>query len=73
MTDEGSSDAVSFAFVGIIRGQHDVWTMGMQVPGFPEVVMRRADADADDRAIIEMIRYLCSNEKPVGDGHHHRR
>ena len=69
MTDEGSSDAVSFAFVGIIRGEHDVWTMGMQVPGFPEVVMRRADADADDRAIIEMIRYLCSNEKPVADGH----
>ena len=69
MTDEGSSDAVSFAFVGIVRGQHDVWTMGMQVPGFPEVVMRRADADADDRAIIEMICYLCSNERPVGDGH----
>lgn len=69
MADEGSSDAVSFAFVGIVRGKQEVWTMGMHVPGFPEIIMKRADADADDRAIIEMIRYVCAGDRPVADGH----
>lgn len=69
MTEEGSSDAVSFAFAGIVRGKREVWTMGMHVPGFPDIVMNRADADADDRAIIEMIRYICASDRAVGDGH----
>jgi hypothetical protein len=69
MTEEGSSDAVSFGFIGIVRGKQDVWTMGMHAPGFPEIVMKRADADADDRAIIEMIRYVCGSDRAVGDGH----
>jgi hypothetical protein len=69
MTDEGSSDAVSFAFVGIVRGKRDVRTMGMHVPGFPDIVMNREDADADDRAIIEMIRYICASDRSVGNGH----
>ncbi|XZE19876.1 hypothetical protein SH449x_005206 [Pirellulaceae bacterium SH449] len=69
MTDDGSSDAISFGFVGIVRGEREVRTVGMQVPGFPEILMTRADADADDRAIIEMIRYLCANDRSVGDGH----
>ncbi|HBJ38934.1 MAG TPA: hypothetical protein DDZ51_30140 [Planctomycetaceae bacterium] len=69
MTEEGSSDAVSFAFVGIVRGQSEVWTTGMHVPGFPEIIMKRADADAVDRVIIEMIRYVCADDREVGDGH----
>ncbi len=69
MTEEGSSDAVSFAFVGIVRGKSEVWTTGMHVPGFPEIIMKRADADADDRAIIEMIRYVCADDREVGNGH----
>ena len=69
MTEEGSSDAISFGFVGIVRGKREVWTMGMQVPGFPDIIMNRADADADDRAIIEMIRYICASDRSVGDGH----
>ena len=31
--------------------------------------MRRIDADADDEAIINVLRYLCRGEKPIGDGH----
>jgi len=69
MTEEASSDAVSFAFVSIVRGNQEVWTTGMHVAGFPEIIMKRADADADDRAIIEMIRYVCAGEFAIGDGH----
>ena len=43
--------------------------MGMHVLGLRDVVMKRADADADDRAIIEVIRYLAAGEKPMDDGH----
>lgn len=69
MTDDGSSDALSFAFVGIVQGEQQVYTMGMHVLGFPELLMRRADADANQNAIIELIRYVAASEKPIGDGH----
>jgi hypothetical protein len=69
MTEDGSPDAVSFAFVAIVRGQVDVWTMGMHVLGHPDIVMKRADIEPEGNEIIEMIRYLARGEKPVGDGH----
>ena len=31
--------------------------------------MRRSDLDADGEAIIEVIRYLCRGDKPIGHGH----
>ena len=69
MTEDGGPDALSFAFVAIIQGTADVRTMGMHVLGLRDLAMKRADADADDRAIIEMIRYLARGDKPVDDGH----
>ncbi len=69
MTEDGGPDALSFAFAAIIQGRTEVRTMGMHVLGLREVVMKRADADADDRAIIEVIRYLARGDKPIDDGH----
>lgn len=69
MTEDATSDALSFAFVSIIQGQHEVWTMGMHVLGYPEFVMRRSDADAHEDAIIDVVRYVCRGDKPIGDGH----
>jgi hypothetical protein len=69
MTEDGGPDAVSFAFVGIVRGRQEVRTMGMHVLGLPDVVMRREDADADEDAIINVIRYMSASDKPIGDGH----
>ncbi len=69
MAEDGGPDALSFAFVAIIQGTADVRTMGMHVLGLRDLAMKRADADADDRAIIEMIRYLARGDKPVDDGH----
>lgn len=69
MTEDGSPDALSFAFVSIIRNQTDVWTMGMHVLGLRDVVMKRADVETDGFDIVEVIRYLAQGEKPVGDGH----
>jgi len=69
MTEDGGPDALSFAFVAIIRGREEVRTIGMHVLGLRDVVMKRADADADERALVELIRYLSRDDKPVGDGH----
>ena len=69
MTEDGGPDALSFAFVAIIRGQAEVWTMGMHVLGLRDVVMKRADIEADGFDIVEVIRYLARGDKPVGDGH----
>jgi hypothetical protein len=67
MADDGGPDALSFAFVAIVGGRGDVWTMGMHVLGLRDVVMKRVDADSFD--IIEVIRYLSQSEKPIEDGH----
>ncbi|HVW00248.1 MAG TPA: hypothetical protein VHB77_07910, partial [Planctomycetaceae bacterium] len=70
MTDDGGPDALSFAFASIVQGRQEVYTMGMQALGFPDIVMSRADADAGDGGtIIEIIRYICSSGRPVDVGH----
>jgi hypothetical protein len=69
MTADGGPDAMSFAFVAIIRGEAEVHTMGMHVLGQRDIVMKRADADSDDMAIIEVIRYVSRGDKPIDNGH----
>ena len=69
MTDDGGPDALSFAFVAIVRGKADVWTMGMHALGLRDVVMKRGDVEEGGFDIIEVIRYLARGDKPVGDGH----
>ena len=68
MAEDGSPDALSFAFVSIVGGQAEVWTMGMHVLGLRDVVMKRADVEAGFD-IINMIRYLSESEKPIDNGH----
>lgn len=69
MTDDASPDALSFAFVGIVRGDSEIWTMGMHVLGLREVVMQRTDVEQGGFDIVEMIRYLAQGDKPIADGH----
>src|SRR5690606_15690508 len=47
MIDDGSTDAISYAFVAIVRGEREVWTMGMHVLGFPDLILARSDADTE--------------------------
>jgi len=69
MTEDGGPDALSFAFVTIVRGQSEVWTMGMHVLGLRDVLMKRADVEENGFDIIEVIRYLARGEKQIDDGH----
>ena len=69
MAEDGGSDALSFAFVAIVRGKTEVFTMGMHVLGLRDIVMKRADVEADGYDIVEVIRYLSKGDKPVDDGH----
>lgn len=68
-TADASPDAVSFAFVSIIRGDDEMHTMGMHVLGLREVVMKRTDIEVQGFDIIEVILYLCRGDKPIDDGH----
>jgi hypothetical protein len=69
MTADGGPDALSFAFVTIVRGDVDIYTMGFHSLGLPDVVMRREDVEKHDFDIVDVIRYLAAGEKSVGDGH----
>jgi hypothetical protein len=69
MTDDGSPDALSFAFVAVVRGKAEVYTMGMHVLGLRDIIMQRADVDPEGDAIVEVIRYLAQGDKPIDHGH----
>jgi hypothetical protein len=69
LTEDGGPDALSFAFVTIVRGDTEVWTMGMHVLGLRDIMMRRTDIETHGFDIIEVIRYLTRGEKPVDHGH----
>ncbi len=69
MTGDGGSDAISFAFVSVIRGAQQVSTMGMHVMGFPDLKISSSDIDEPGEAIIEIIRYICRGERTIGPGH----
>jgi hypothetical protein len=69
MTEAGESDAISFAFTAIVRGRHELYTMGMRAMGFPDVLMRCSDVDEQGEPIIEIVRYICSGQKPMDVGH----
>lgn len=69
MTDDCGPDALSFAFVAIIRGKTEVWTMGMHVLGLRDLIMKRTDIEEGGFDIVEVIRYIAAGEKPIGDGH----
>lgn len=69
MAEDGSSDALGYAFVGIVGSDREVWTMGMHVLGFPDLIMSRDECDDDAETLIEIIRYIGSGEKPFEEGH----
>lgn len=69
MTDDAGPDALSFAFASIVRGRHEVYTMGMHALGFPDLLMRTCDIDEEGQTIIEIIRYVCGSGRPIGVGH----
>jgi hypothetical protein len=69
LAEDGSPEALSFAFVALVSGRTDTYTMGMHVLGLRDIVMKRADLEAGGFDIIDVIRYLCESDKPVEDGH----
>jgi len=68
MSEDGGPDALSFAFVGIIQGNTDIWTIGMHVLGLRDIVLRRVDLE-NSFDVVDVIRYLVQGDKPVADGH----
>ena len=69
MTEDGGSDAISFAFVSVIRGREKIYTMGMQVLGFPDLLMRPHLGEEPGESLVELIRYICAGGPAVDVGH----
>ena len=69
MTEDGGPDALTFAFVAIVQGNTDIYTMGMHPLGFRDIVMSRVDVERGGFDIVEVIRYVAASDKPI-DNHH---
>ena len=68
MTEDGGFDALSFAFVGIIRTNTDIWTAGMHVLGLRDIVVKRTDI-VEDYDVVELIRSMVREDRRIGSGH----
>ncbi len=69
MTDDGGPDAISFAFASIVRGRQEVYTIGMQTMGLPDLLMHPSDIGEQGDAIVEVIRYVCDGGQSIDVGH----
>ncbi len=70
MADDGGPEALSFAFVAVVQGKSEVYTMGMQVFGLPNLTMRRSEVDRHGGdALIDILRGLCRSGSPADVGH----
>lgn len=69
MHQDGGADAISFAFVNIVRSATDFWTMGMHVLGLPDILIRKDLVDSSGTEVIDTIRHLCTTDKLIEDGH----
>ena len=69
LAHDAGADALTFAYVAIVRGTHQVRTVGMGIMGCPDILMTRADADSDQQLIVELMRYLLLSDTPIEDGH----
>lgn len=69
MTEDGSPDAISFAFVSIVGGRQETYTMGMNAIGLPDLLFRSSEVDDEGETIVTILRYLCEGGRSVGVGH----
>lgn len=69
MTRDGSSDAISYAFVCLFGGGTEISSMGMHVLGQPEIAMRRADTSPSGEPLVDALRYISSGDRIVDRGH----
>lgn len=70
LTEDGSAEALSFAFTSIVQGREDVSTIGLQALGLPDLRIRRAEIDEHGLdALIDILCYLCETDRPVDVGH----
>jgi hypothetical protein len=69
MTEDGSSDAISYAFVCLFDGEAEISTMGMHVLGLPEIAMRREDTSPNGDPLVDALRYISRGDRPVDRGH----
>ncbi len=69
MAEEPNMEALSFAFVNIVRSRTETYTVGMHVLGLPDLLMRPEDIGDEGSVMIEMIQYFSSRDEIVGNGH----
>ena len=65
MTEDGRWDAVSFAFVNVVRAKREMRTVGMHVMGLPDIVLQHSDIDDEGEVVKEVIHYLCRGDQPI--------
>lgn len=65
MADDGGPDAVSFAFASVVRGKQEVYSVGMHVLGFPDLLMHRSGSNEHGAILISFIRGLCRGDLTI--------
>lgn len=61
--------ALTFAFVSIVGGRKDTYSVGLHVLGFPDIIMRSDQVGENGMHFYEILHYLCETDREIGDGH----
>lgn len=61
-------DAVSFAFVSLLRSPHELRSVGMHGLGSPDFILARSNLADDEGDIVDAVISVCAGEDPIGEG-----
>jgi len=62
------ADALTFSLVNIIRGNQDIYTVGMHVLGQPDLIMPIKSAGDEGSLIIDLMLKIASRGRTIEDG-----
>lgn len=68
MAEFCDADALTFSLVNIIRGNQDIYTVGMHVLGQPDLIMPIKSAGDEGSLIIDLMLKIATSGRTIEDG-----
>lgn len=68
MAEFCDADALTFSLVNIIRGNQDIYTVGMHVLGQPDLIMPIKSAGEEGALIIDLMLKTATSGRTIEDG-----
>jgi hypothetical protein len=68
LTEDGSIEAMSFAFINLIRGLDGIFTFGMNAFGLPDLELGYSDVDEVGSQLVDLLQHVCASQEHIQAG-----